>query len=152
MRGMPNSRATAAVDRLVAELRKWTGDGARRGGFIRTVHRYGYAFVGEVSEEAPPLRAVATCRLVWRGREIPLLEGDTVIGRDADCDVPLGSGTVSRRHARIRVARGEAVVEDLGSKNGTQLNQSPVYPYMPAQVPPLARVMIGDMIFELLES
>jgi pSer/pThr/pTyr-binding forkhead associated (FHA) protein len=30
--------------------------------------------------------------------------------------------TVSRRHARIVVTEGTAVLEDLGSKNGTHLN------------------------------
>src|SRR5947208_528632 len=34
----------------------------------------------------------------------------------------LPSGKVSRRHARIRVARDEAVLEDLGSKNGSYVD------------------------------
>jgi pSer/pThr/pTyr-binding forkhead associated (FHA) protein len=35
--------------------------------------------------------------------------------------VPLDRDTVSRRHARLRIAGGEAVLEDLGSRNGTWL-------------------------------
>ena len=42
-----------------------------------------------------------------------------MIGRAPDADVSLGSSSVSRRHARITVARHQATVEDLGSKNGT---------------------------------
>ncbi len=46
-----------------------------------------------------------------------------VIGRAADqCDLVVAHPTVSRRHARLRVA-GEALqVEDLGSTNGTKVN------------------------------
>lgn len=44
------------------------------------------------------------------------------MGRDRDCAVRIDSPTRSRRHARIVVAGGETTLEDLGSKNGTQVN------------------------------
>ncbi|MBI3724800.1 FHA domain-containing protein [bacterium] len=47
-----------------------------------------------------------------------------VLGRGEECDVRIGSPTVSRRHAEI-VFRGQparAFVRDLGTKNGTRLN------------------------------
>jgi pSer/pThr/pTyr-binding forkhead associated (FHA) protein len=53
-----------------------------------------------------------------------LLEGKNVIGRAADAAVPIDSPGISRYHARIVVTRGEATLEDLGSKNGTHLNGS----------------------------
>jgi pSer/pThr/pTyr-binding forkhead associated (FHA) protein len=48
--------------------------------------------------------------------------GENLIGRASECQVSLASSTVSRHHARIRIAEGEARLEDLGSKNGTLLN------------------------------
>ncbi len=42
-----------------------------------------------------------------------------VIGRQVDCDIRLESPMISRRHAQIRVENGVAIVEDLGSNNGT---------------------------------
>ncbi len=48
-----------------------------------------------------------------------------VIGRDAGCDLPLDDPSTSRRHARFTPAEGGYVVEDLGSKNGTLVNDSP---------------------------
>jgi pSer/pThr/pTyr-binding forkhead associated (FHA) protein len=33
---------------------------------------------------------------------------------------------VSRYHARVQVAGGEAMIEDLGSKNGTLVNRQPI--------------------------
>jgi pSer/pThr/pTyr-binding forkhead associated (FHA) protein len=53
--------------------------------------------------------------------EFGLDEGENLIGRDADCTVCIRSTTVSRHHARIVVRGQEALVEDLGSKNGTFL-------------------------------
>src|SRR2546430_8766599 len=45
-----------------------------------------------------------------------------VIGRAPDATIQLDSPGISRYHARIVVARGEATLEDAGSKNGTRLN------------------------------
>ena len=42
-----------------------------------------------------------------------------MLGRTDDGVVWLESPTVSRRHARILVTGGQAILEDLGSKNGT---------------------------------
>jgi pSer/pThr/pTyr-binding forkhead associated (FHA) protein len=45
-----------------------------------------------------------------------------VLGRDPALDVCLDSSSVSRRHARVHIADGVAMLEDLGSKNGTFVN------------------------------
>ncbi|MEW6336112.1 MAG: sigma 54-interacting transcriptional regulator [Acidobacteriota bacterium] len=65
-------------------------------------------------------------RLVWtaggRERHAVLREGDLVVGAHLDSDVRIPDPTVSRRHARLRVAGGQVVVEDLGSRNGTRVD------------------------------
>ena len=58
--------------------------------------------------------------------EIQLGEGKLVIGRDQDCDVALGDTSVSRRHASVTHVFHEYFVEDLGSTNGTLLNNRTV--------------------------
>jgi pSer/pThr/pTyr-binding forkhead associated (FHA) protein len=45
-----------------------------------------------------------------------------VLGRDPALELCLESSSVSRRHARLHIADGVAVLEDLGSKNGTFVN------------------------------
>jgi pSer/pThr/pTyr-binding forkhead associated (FHA) protein len=50
----------------------------------------------------------------------------TVLGRHADCDLVLPDVTVSRRHAEIRHDGESFVLTDIGSLNGTYVNQHPV--------------------------
>src|SRR5262245_25202968 len=103
---------------LVAEVRKALGDRPRASKFIRTVPRFGYAFCGEISGAVDVPALKRACWIVWNHREIALRDGDNLIGRDPNATVRLDLPSVSRRHARIIVSSDDAVVEDLGSKNG----------------------------------
>lgn len=52
--------------------------------------------------------------------------GPIVIGRSPGADIVLGDDFVSGRHARVSPSGDGAVVEDLGSTNGTILNGQPL--------------------------
>jgi pSer/pThr/pTyr-binding forkhead associated (FHA) protein len=58
---------------------------------------------------------------VGSSREIQL-KAETVLGRQAECDVLLTEGHASRRHARLVQAEDGYWLEDLGSSNGTFIN------------------------------
>lgn len=105
---------------LVAEIRDALGDDARKPRFIRTAHRFGYAFCGATADQPPTDHANATfCWLVKDRRRVPLRLGENVLGREPEDGINLDSPTVSRRHARISISGTDAMIEDLGSKNGT---------------------------------
>ena len=56
-----------------------------------------------------------------------LKNGVTVIGRDSSCcDVALPGSHVSRRHAELTVQGKQLHVKDLGSSNGTFVNEAQV--------------------------
>ena len=95
---------------LISEIRAAIGDEDRA--IIRTIHRFGYSLGVPIERDAP-----SSVYLILGTREIPLREGENIIGRDL-----VGTPDVSRRHARILVEGMTAVVEDLGSKNGTFTN------------------------------
>ena len=109
---------------LLAEVRSAIGDEAHESRFVRTVHRFGYAFSGSAEETRPARRARApkvVYRLFWGPREIALEEGETVLGRDPEATAFIDHTSVSRHHARIAIAGDRVTVEDLQSKNGTFL-------------------------------
>ena len=118
--------SAANLSNLVVELRAALGDDARRPRFIRTLHRFGYAFRAAAGPDrrAPEEAVVASDHaylLVWGRREIALGPGENLIGRERDAVVWIDDEAVSRRHARITIGPKGATIQDLGSKNGTYL-------------------------------
>jgi pSer/pThr/pTyr-binding forkhead associated (FHA) protein len=55
-----------------------------------------------------------------------ILKDQLLIGRDAECEIVIPDRQVSRQHARITNTGKGIVLEDLGSKNGTFVNNQPV--------------------------
>lgn len=99
--------------RLVNEIRKAIGDSAASPSWLRTVHGFGYAFSEE--DRCPK----GGLHLTWGNRDVPLAEGEHLIGRDPSASVRLRDSVISRQHAKIVVCAGCATLEDLHSKNGT---------------------------------
>ena len=60
------------------------------------------------------------------GQLFPLDSESAVLGRHPECDIVLEVGAVSRQHARIVKLGDECFIEDLGSRNGTFINDQPV--------------------------
>lgn len=51
---------------------------------------------------------------------------EVILGRSLNCDYPIPDETVSARHARMSYHHNQWWVEDLGSTNGTYLNDERV--------------------------
>jgi DNA-binding winged helix-turn-helix (wHTH) protein len=113
----------ANLPNVVAELRAAIGDDARQPRFVRTVHAFGYAFSGRVAEgDATPEDGEAHPFLYCLQGDTgiaTLVEGDHLLGRGHESAIYLKAPSVSRRHARLRVSGGQAILEDLGSRHGT---------------------------------
>lgn len=60
-----------------------------------------------------------------RGVQIAV-HGPVIVGRNPGCDIVIGAGYVSGRHARFTLMGQNLFVEDLGSRNGTAVNGQPV--------------------------
>jgi pSer/pThr/pTyr-binding forkhead associated (FHA) protein len=54
------------------------------------------------------------------------LQEENIIGRAAENTIPIVDETVSTRHARLAFYKGQWLLEDLGSRNGTKVNDIPV--------------------------
>lgn len=59
------------------------------------------------------------------GKRLDLPEKKLLVGREKTCDLALRTTEVSRRHCLIRVEEGRVTVKDLGSRNGTHVNDVP---------------------------
>jgi len=115
---------------LVGEIREAIGDDPVNPRFVRTVHRFGYAF-REPASRGESGRSTSrgggvSFRLKWMNGRVTLEEGEHVVGRDPDAEIFVNSDGVSRRHARIEIAADRATIEDLESKNGTFLGDQRV--------------------------
>jgi pSer/pThr/pTyr-binding forkhead associated (FHA) protein len=80
------------------------------------------------------------------GRQIPV-DGPVEIGRDESTNLALDDEQASRRHARVSAQGDLAVVEDLGSTNGTYVNGQPIEG--PRAVRPGDTIRIGMTVIEL---
>lgn len=76
---------------------------------------------------------------------VPLKKDPFVIGRSKECSLRAGSDAISRRHCEITRGDDGATVRDLGSRNGTYVNDERI-----EQATPLShgdRVRVGPLEF-----
>lgn len=91
----------------------------------------------------PPLSSwhdgdVDSVRIEYQGNSVEMPFGETVIGRDVGCALRFNDPAVSRKHLRFIRRHDEVFVEDLGSSNGTLLNNR--------RVAAALRLVDGDLI------
>lgn len=76
------------------------------------------------------------------------LAGPVVVGRGDQADIVIRDPFASERHARFGVSGGRPWVEDLGSTNGTEVNDMPVTTRV--ELGPGDKIKVGETIMELL--
>jgi len=86
-----------------------------------------------------------------QGKKMALSEGcKFIVGRDEGVAIRLATSEVSRRHCAIRIREGVASIEDLGSRNGTLVNDQPIKKRTRLKSGDLLKV--GPMLFEFRDS
>lgn len=82
-----------------------------------------------------------------QGKRLTLPEGEAVIGRDESCQIRLATNEVSRQHCRLVCKGDHVVVHDLGSRNGTLINDIAIQGQVKLQAGDILRV--GPASFQL---
>ena len=59
-------------------------------------------------------------------KEFPLASGKTLVGRSDECDLRIPLPEISRKHSMLMVSGSAVTVRDLGSANGTYVNNKRV--------------------------
>ncbi len=69
------------------------------------------------------------------------------LGRDPACDCIIEDATVSARHAHFSFHHNQWWIEDLGSTNGTFLNQDPIH--SPCVITVGDEIRCGGVVFQI---
>ncbi len=62
----------------------------------------------------------------WLTGQSFLIRSNTLLGRSSSCDITIPGTHLSRRHAQLTVTNKGLLIEDLGSSNGTYVNDKKV--------------------------
>ena len=76
------------------------------------------------------------------------VDSAVTIGRSADCDLAMSDTYLSSRHARLANDQGDLSIEDLGSTNGTYVNQELVDGRVHLERGDI--VQVGGVLFEVV--
>jgi hypothetical protein len=95
---------------------------------------------------------VARYRLRFLLQEFDLPRGATLIGRSSDCQVTIEDPLVSRQHARILIDGEDAMLEDLGSRNGVKLNGVAIRGTHPLKDGDRLRIGTQELVFCRVEQ
>ncbi len=79
-------------------------------------------------------------------KEFALRNQTTIVGRKDDCDIRIPLKEVSRQHAEIQITRHGVHVKDLGSSNGTYVNNERI---KERDLVPGDHLVIGPVVFTL---
>ncbi|MFN7135594.1 MAG: diguanylate cyclase, partial [Myxococcales bacterium] len=82
------------------------------------------------------------------GKKYPLLADEIIAGRDIGADILVDLDNVSRRHCKFATRDGRVYLTDLGSTNGTYLNDEEIRAEVALRSGDLVKV--GGAIFKFL--
>jgi len=84
--------------------------------------------------------------------EFTIPEGRSIMGRQAGNDLLLENPQISRQHAQFDCTPAECQITDLGSANGTRLNDEKLTPKIPVTLNPKDIIKIGPFTLEVDHS
>jgi pSer/pThr/pTyr-binding forkhead associated (FHA) protein len=123
-----------AVRGLTVEAAPRTRRGSRKGG-------------ATPEPDVPPGPSAVVIHAEGAKPRTVAVSGNMVMGRAAECELALDDTFVSQQHARLFAKNGSWFVEDLGSTNGTFVNDQRLA--APAMVQPGDRIRLGTTVLEL---
>lgn len=98
---------------------------------------------------APPKVEAAPGHLVGEGASYPLKAGQNTFGRRDGNDVVISDPYVSGRHGTIELTEEGVYIIDVGSTNGTMLNDAKLSPNMRTKMEPGDEIRLGALVFRV---
>jgi pSer/pThr/pTyr-binding forkhead associated (FHA) protein len=83
-----------------------------------------------------------------QGKVVSIDRFPFLVGRDPNCHLRPVSGKVSKRHCALSVLQDRVFINDMGSTNGTFLNDMPVHSETTVQTGD--RLRVGPLMFDVM--
>lgn len=80
-------------------------------------------------------------------RDFPISAAKATIGRNDGCEIQISLAVVSRQHCELTITGGKVALRDLGSSNGTYVNNKRV---QEAQLHPGDTLSVGPVVFTVV--
>lgn len=87
-----------------------------------------------------------------QGHRFFLTQDEMVIGRDPTADISVVDQGISRKHAKVSKANGKVQIEDLGSSNGTFVNDKKIEAGQRVSLSKEDMIKAGNSIFKFLPA
>jgi two-component system NtrC family response regulator len=83
-------------------------------------------------------------------RRIPLTEsGSCIVGSGSDCPIQIDQPTLSRRHLAVHLSGAKLEIEDIGSRNGSFLDERRLLPGVRVTIDAPCRLRLGEIALSL---
>jgi diguanylate cyclase (GGDEF)-like protein len=111
-------------------------------------------FFGKIQEagKTPPTVAVLIGPQGYVGKQWPLLQSETIVGRSVECSIFIDDKSLSRSHAKFSVIGADVSVVDMGSTNKTVVNGKVLAPLTPCILKNNDQIKTGNVVFRFLEK
>jgi two-component system cell cycle response regulator len=109
-----------------------------------------------LKRELQKAKEQAACLIIIRGQpqghRFFLTQPEMVVGRDASADIAVSDQSISRKHARVTQVDGKVLLSDLGSSNGTFVNDKKLEPGSSVVLAKEDMIKLGNSIFKYLPA
>jgi len=100
-------------------------------------------------------RKAKPCLVIYLGKPLGkrfFLTGEPqAIGRGSECEIPILDGSLSRKHAQVfKKGVGRYCIKDLGSTNGTFVNNRKLLPGKTREIKHGDTLKVGNVIFKFI--
>ncbi len=107
-----------------------------------------------LNKEIAKAKENPACLIIVRGspqgHRFFLTQNDMTVGRDPSADITVNDSNISRKHARLIKAGPMVRIEDLGSSNGTFINDKKLAPGQQQELKKEDMIKMGTTIFKFL--
>jgi GGDEF domain-containing protein len=109
-----------------------------------------------LKKELQKAKEQEACLIIIRGtpqgHRFFLTQNEMIIGRDPSADISVSDQSISRKHAKLSKAGNGVQLVDMGSANGTFVNDKKLAPNQPVTLAKEDMVKLGNSILKFLPA